>query len=85
MGIALWIAAGLVAFGLARFVPSGRRRPWLGELATSIVAGFLLGIAATALDFGGWREPDWRAGLFALLGALSAVGVFRLVSLKWRA
>jgi hypothetical protein len=37
-----------------------------------------LGVTATALDFGGWNEPDWRAGLFVFLGALAAAGAIRL-------
>jgi hypothetical protein len=44
----------------------------------SILAGLMLGVAATALDFGGWNEPDWRAGLFVFLGAMAAAGAFRL-------
>ena len=82
MGVALWSTCGLVAFALARFVPSGRRKSWLGELVASLLTAFLLGIAATALDFGGWRELDWRAGLFAFLGAAAAVGIFRPLALK---
>ena len=54
----------------------------MGELVAAIVIAFLLGVAATALDFGGWRELDWRAGLLAFLGAAAAVGIFRLLTLK---
>ena len=82
MGLALWSTCGLVAFVLARFVPSGRSRTWLGELVAAIVVAFLLGVAATAFDFGGWRELDWRAGVFAFLGSAAAVGIFRLLALK---
>lgn len=83
-GLALWLASGFVAWLSARIIPPGRaRRPskqWLGELAVSLVAAFALGVAATFLDFGGWREPDWRAGLFAFLGAFAAAGLFRLLT-----
>ena len=82
MGIALWLTSALLCFALARLVPAGRRPPWLGELVTSLVAGLLLGALATALDFGGWDELDWRAALFVFLGSLAAVAVFRHVSLK---
>jgi hypothetical protein len=51
----------------------------------AIVAAMLLGVLATALDFGGWRELDWRAGLFAFFGSLAATGFFRLLPLKSRA
>jgi hypothetical protein len=78
MGIALWVAGSVVAFLVARMAPWRRRQTWAGELWVSIAAGILLGAAATALDFGGWNEPDWRAGLFVFLGALAATGTFRL-------
>jgi fluoride ion exporter CrcB/FEX len=78
MGIALWLSSSVVAFLLARMLPWHRRRARIGEFLVSILAGLLLGVTATALDFGGWNEPDWRAGLFVLLGALAAAGTFRL-------
>ena len=78
MGIALWIVTSVAAFLFARMAPWRRRPAWAGELLVSIAAGLLFGTAATALDFGGWSEPDWRAGLFAFLGALAAAGMFRL-------
>lgn len=80
MGIALWIATGCAAFAMTRPVGLARTR-WSRELAASIVTAVGLGIAATALDFGGWNEPDWRAGLFTGLGALAAVAAVRLASL----
>jgi MFS family permease len=78
MGIGLWVVSSIVALFLARMAPWRRRRRWIGELLVAVVAGLACGAAATALDFGGWREPDWRAGLFVLFGALALVGVFRL-------
>ena len=78
MGIALWVVCSVAAFLLARMAPWRRRPAWIGELSVSIASGFLLGALATALDFGGWSEPDWRAGLFVFLGALAAAGLFRL-------
>ena len=78
MGIALWVVSAVVAFLLARMAPWRRRPAWAGELSVSIASGLLFGAVATALDFGGWSEPDWRAGLFVLLGALAAAGLFRL-------
>lgn len=79
MGIVFWVVAGTVAFLLARIVPLARRRAWLAELIASVATALLCGLLATYLDFGGWQEPDWRAGVFALLGALAAVGVVRLL------
>jgi hypothetical protein len=82
MGIALWLISSVAAFLLARMAPwrrrAGRRVAWLGEFSVSLLAGLALGVTATALDFGGWNEPDWRAGLFVFLGALAAAGTFRL-------
>jgi hypothetical protein len=84
IGLALWLASGFAAWLSARIIPPGRApRPskqWLGELLVAVLAAFGMGVAATALDFGGWRELDWRAGLFAFLGAFAAAGVFRLVT-----
>jgi uncharacterized membrane protein SirB2 len=82
MGIVLWVSAGMIAFGVARIVPFARRASWLGEVFVSVSAAVLLGAVATALDFGGWREPDWRAGVFIFLGAFGACGLFRLVTMR---
>lgn len=82
MGIALWVLSGAAAFLLARIIPQGRRPAWLGELLVSLATGLALGVAATALDFGGWREPDWRAALFVLFGAMTAAAGFRLTMMR---
>jgi len=78
MGIALWVVASVAAFLLARMAPWRRLPAWAGEFSVSIAAGLLLGAVATALDFGGWSEPDWRAAAFVFLSALAAAGMFRL-------
>src|SRR5690348_9398945 len=78
MGIALWIVAGGTACMLARFIRKLRQH-WLGELLVALAASMLLGAGATALDFGGWREIDWRAGLFVLFGSFCAIGLFRIL------
>ncbi|MBV9495449.1 MAG: hypothetical protein JOZ54_14465 [Acidobacteria bacterium] len=80
MGLALWLAAGVAAVILARIVPLGRPQNPLPEILFGIVGGFLGGLAATARDFGGWKELDWRAGLFAFFVAAALTGVARLVS-----
>lgn len=76
MGIVLWLACGGAAFVLARIVPAGRRG-WIAEACAALVVAFACGIAATALDFGGWKELDWRAGVFAFFGAFAATGLTR--------
>jgi hypothetical protein len=80
VGIALWIASGLAVFAAARFVPIGRANRRIAELVVAILAAGGCGVLATALDFGGWGELDWRAGVFAFLGAAAAVGVFRMIT-----
>ena len=79
VGIGLWVVCGCAAGFLARIVPLGtRKRLWI-ELAAAVFTALLLGVAATALDFGGWNELEWRAATFAFLGALAAVGITRAV------
>src|SRR5262245_35662903 len=78
MGVALWLACGLASFVIARLIPSGRPS-WIAEAVITIVTGLLLGVVATALDFGGWNEADWRAGLFVVFGSFAAVGALRAV------
>ena len=76
----MWLIAGLGALLLTRLVRIGRPRWWV-ETILALGAATAAGLAATALDFGGWREPDWRAGSFAFLVTLAVLGLERL----WRA
>jgi hypothetical protein len=82
MGIAFWLLSGAIAFLIARIVPLGRGAGRIGEFLVSVCAAGLLGLAATAMDFGGWREPDWRAALFAFFGAFAAAGLWRLTMFR---
>lgn len=82
MGIALWIASGVLAFALARLLPFGRTPRWFAELAAATLVALLFGFLATALDFGGWNELEWRAGVFAFLGAFAAAGVVRGITMR---
>jgi len=79
MGIALWLGCAIVVFFIARSVPYARPRRWIGELITSLLSALTMGVVATALDFGGWNEPDWRAGLFVVFGAAAIIGAVRLI------
>ena len=79
MGAAFWLASALSIFLVARIIPPGRHRIYLLELATALGAALACGLAATALDFGGWKELDWRAMLFVALGTAAFVGAERLV------
>lgn len=80
MGAALWLGCATLAFALARLIPAGRKRGWAGELALAVFVGFALGLTATALDFGGWREPDPRAGLLCGLGSFAILGILRVAT-----
>lgn len=83
MGLALWLGGGVLAFLAARLVPAARGR-WWGELTAAIVAAAALGLSATMLDYGGWREPDWRAGVFICCGSFAATGSVRFANLLLR-
>jgi len=82
MGLGLWIGGGVAAWIIARFVPPGR--DGASEAVAALAAALAGGTAATALDFGGWNEPDWRAGLFAFCCAAAAVAMVRLARLARR-
>lgn len=81
MGIAAWVAAGIAACLVARIAPSLRVVQWLSDLILAVFAAVLAGLAATALDFGGWREPDWRAIAFAFAAALAVTAWMRVARL----
>ena len=80
MGVGLWMVAGGAAWLIARIVPFGRRTAAraAGEALAALLLAAGAGVAATALDFGGWREPDWRAALFAFFCAAAAIATVRL-------
>ena len=81
MGAALWTTAALSVFAVARIIPPGRNKNYLMELLVAIAAAAAFGFAATALDFGGWRDTDWRAVVFVLLGTAAATGAQRALHL----
>src|SRR3954467_11587737 len=78
MGIALWIACAGVVFFTIRNIRFGRPGGWISELLAVVISALILGAIATALDFGGWNELDWRAGLFVIFGSLAISGVIRV-------
>lgn len=82
MGIGTWILAGIVASLLTRYVALGRPARLLPELAAAVMGAAVFGVVATALDFGGWNEVDWRAAVFAFLGALLVTGALRTLSAR---
>ena len=54
----------------------------IGLAVAAFAVANLAGIGATALDFGGWKEPDWRAGIFVFLCVAAALAMVRLVRLS---
>jgi len=81
MGAAIWLTSALSIFFVAKTVPPGRERNYLTELFVAIAAALVFGVIATALDFGGWRDTDWRAALFVLLGVTAATAAQRALRL----
>jgi membrane protease YdiL (CAAX protease family) len=82
VGIALWVVCGAAAFFIARIIPAGRNQRRAAELIAAVVTSFLFGVIATALDFGGWKELDWRCGLFVFFGAFAACGLVRIATMR---
>ena len=80
MGVASWVVSGITAFVLARIVPFSRQKHWKRELVTALLAAVAAGLAATALDFGGWNELDWRPIAFSFFVASAFVGIVRTAS-----
>lgn len=80
----MWVFAGLGAFAVARIIRAGRPMGWVLEASVALLTAAAAGVAATALDFGGWHEPDWRAGAFALALSFAAIGLTRVVRLVKR-
>jgi hypothetical protein len=78
MGIALWMTCAAVVFFAIRNIRSGRPAGWIGELFAAAIGALVLGGIATALDFGGWNELDWRAALFVLFGLMAIAATIRV-------
>lgn len=80
----MWVVAGAGAFALARLVRAGRAQGWFLEASLGILTAAAAGLAATALDFGGLEEPDWRSGTFAFAVSLAVIGLARVARLVRR-
>ena len=80
IGFASWIAAGVIAFALGRAVRALRPPMMWLELSIALFISVVAGMAATALDFGGWNELDPRAAGFAFFVSLAAIGLLRLAA-----
>ena len=81
MGIALWLLCGAAVFAVSRAVVPARPERFAGELFVVLVVSFPAGLLATALDFGGWGEVDWRAAVFVILCSFAAIGCSRAIRL----
>jgi len=82
VGVASWVVSGIAAFLIARIIPFSRQTYWKTELVTATVAAIGAGVAATILDFGGWRDLDWRSAAFAFCIALALTGVVRAITMS---
>jgi hypothetical protein len=78
VGIATWLAAAALALAIGRTVLSRSPRSLRIEIPLVSLAACCYGLVATALGFGGWNEIDWRAALFAFLGALTILPLARI-------
>jgi uncharacterized membrane protein SirB2 len=81
VGVASWVVLGIAAFLIARIIPFSPQTHWKTELVAAVVAALAAGVAATILDFGGWRDLDWRSAAFAFCVALAVTGVVRVVTM----
>ena len=84
MGIVLWITCGAGALAASRAIPPGRGSSYVAEAIAAVIVAFGAGVAATALDFGGWNELNWRAGAFVLACAFAGLACVRVVRLASR-
>jgi len=84
VGILVWLAGVAVAFVAARLADLGRVHA-AAELVVAASAGLTAGLIATALDFGGWAEPDLRAFTFAAVVSALSIALTRLavLALRW--
>lgn len=80
VGMSVWIVAGGAAWVIARFIPPARMPA--AEAVAALVIATIAGLAATALDFGGWNEPDWRAVVFVFFSVAGALAMVRLFALR---
>ena len=72
------IVAGLLGIGGVAVI--SKEIAWIlfvVGLILAVITSVIFGIAATALDFGGWNEADWRAVTFAFFGAMAVIGAMR--------
>ena len=81
MGVALWLLCGVAVFIVARAIGAARPARFIGELTLALIAAFAAGLLASALDFGGWSEVDWRAGAFVISVVFAAIGISRAARL----
>lgn len=78
VGSLSWVVVALAATAIARRSAIGVRRRLVLEITVAMLGAMLFGALATARDFGGWAQLDWRSATFAFLGALAAIGAARI-------
>ena len=84
MGVGLWLLCGGAVFAASRGIRPARPERYGAELTIALLISLAAGLVATAFDFGGWNEIDWRAALFVTICTFAAVACGRLVRLLMR-
>ena len=79
----MWLLCGAAVFTASRVIAPGRPARFFTELLLVIAASALAGLAATALDFGGWGELDWRAAVFVVLCDFAVIGLSRAIRMTF--
>ena len=81
LGLFSWLAAGLAAAALARWLPPRALAVgWGATLTFGAVGGLTGGLVATVLGFGGVESLDPAAALVAALAGALAVVLARLLA-----
>ena len=81
MGLASWIAMGLLAGALGRFLLPGKDDlGCVGTIVAGIVGSVVGGFVATLLGFGGFQGFDIYSLLLATVGAILFLFLLRLFS-----
>ncbi|MEZ5332614.1 MAG: GlsB/YeaQ/YmgE family stress response membrane protein [Thermoanaerobaculia bacterium] len=78
MGLASWIAMGLLAGAVARYLTRGRNG-CLTTVGVGVLGALAGGLLSTALGFGGLSGFDVRSFVIATLGAVLLLLVLRLL------
>lgn len=83
MGPLTWVLSGAASALFARAVKRHRLH-FLVEFIIAVTFAFAAGLAATALDFGGWSELEARAIAFSFFTSAAGIALSRLAVFPFR-